>query len=326
MEKLKWLFELFKWLLMTERQQVSAKLKVRPLKAFVHPREVPAPSVDHETRCYLEQFRHYNLDGYLPGLSKNNQALAQRALNELISARTYRALFPMAFLHGFTASKSSMSTNRTRASQPTMAAMGRLVDDLRDLKGKEGGDIIDACLAWGELRLNQGIRLTTDNWHKRYYWSNSGGSHHMAVLCYELQRQNKDWSPEVEIREYVLDVGSLACLTGRVSIFVVMRDQKLYGYEQVFERLPQILQHEEVRAGLGVSVPSPSHYRLPFSEYQLVLVDHSQAYADIALARLQEAVGEGVAMPFCEFLEAWISPDEDHLAKPVALTQKESAA
>jgi hypothetical protein len=298
---------------MNERQQLSDSLKVRELQPFVHPRHL-SPTVDYKTRCALEQFSNYTVGGYQPGLTDANRTLIQKALNGLVLERTYTARFSMAYLHGFTNSKCTMSNYSTRSSQSTMAAMGRLVNDLEDLEGKEGDEIIEACLEWKELRLNQGIILNTDNWHKRYYWSNQGGSHHMAVLCYELQRQNKDWSPVVKISEYLLDVNSLDCLAGRVSIYVVMRDSELYGYEQLFELLPESLQHEAVWRGLGVSIPYTSHYLQPFKDYQLVLVDHSRVYADIVEFRLREAVSSGVAMSLNEFLKGWITEGDDQLA------------
>ena len=84
-----------------------------------------------------------------------------------------------------------------------MAELGELINDLKDLEGKSGGDIVSACLAWSELRLHEGISLTTDNWHRRFYWSNAGGSHHMAVLCYELQRQEKELSSNLVFRDLI---------------------------------------------------------------------------------------------------------------------------
>lgn len=311
-----WTWELCKMMFLPERLQVASSLKLRSLKPFHFPAEVPVPTVDSDTRCQLERFREYRLDGYLPGLTDPNAALVNESLAGLVHVETYTTRFPMADLDGFTASKCTMSTNRLRASQPNMATMGRIVDDLRDLHGKEEGEIIDACLAWGELRLERGIRLLTDDWHKRYYWLNSGGSHHMAVLCYELQRQKKDWSPEVEIRKYSLDLTSLARLGNRVSLFVVMRDRELYGYELIFEPLSRLLQGEDVRIKLGVSVPSSVIGSALLGEYQLIVVDHSQAYSVMALKQINEALAQGKAMRFRDFLQAWQAPKRDLIADP----------
>lgn len=298
------------------------------LKPIVHPRHVPIPTVDHGTRCYLELFRHFTLDGYLPGLSRENQDLVQGALNGLIVTETYAARFPMEYLHGFTASKSSMSNNKTRGSRPTMAAMGMLVDDLRDLEGKSGDAIIEACKSWPELRLRSGIRLNTDSWHKRYYWSNSGGSHHMAVLCHELQKQNKSWVPLVEIREHKLELSSLNRLEGKISIFVVMREEHQGGHDQIFMPMPRDLRCDAVRQSLGVSIPISIYYQRPFSDYHFVIIDHSRQYADIATHLLQIAVLEGLAMNFQDFLEAWIAEPLNDLAGPsrVTLNQQTSRA
>lgn len=296
------------WMFVPEQQKVIQSLRIRQLPTFIHPHKLSPPTVYFETRCFLEFFRQYRCDGYQPGLSNDGQLLVEQALNGLVSERSYTTIFPMASLHGFMSSKSTMSSNRMRVSQSTMADMGRLVDDLRDLEGKAGDEIIAACKAWGELRLDQGIRLVTDNWHRRYYWRNVGGSHHMAVLCYELQRQGKAWEPEVEICEYNLDTGSLDRLRGKVSIFVVMRDDSLLGYDQVFEPLPSDLRYEGLRKSLGVAIPIPNYLKLPFNTYQLVLVDHSRQYAEIVLERLNGAVDAGVAMRFEDFVRAWQSP------------------
>ena len=32
-----------------------------------------------------------------------------------------------------------------------MAELGKLINDLKDLEGKSGGDIVSACLAWPGL-------------------------------------------------------------------------------------------------------------------------------------------------------------------------------
>ncbi len=295
------------WTLKSERRKLQSSLRIGDLKPVAHPRHIAKPTVDYGTRAFLELFRHFIVDGYLPGLSKNHHKLVQSALNGLITTEVYTASFPMEYLHGFTASKSSMSNNRTRGSQPSMAAMGKLVDDLRDLEGKTGDSIIDACKSWPELRLKQGIRLSTDSWHKRYYWSNSGGSHHMAVLCHELLRQNKSWTPTVEIREHKLNLSSLKSLVGKVTIFVVMRGENFEGFDQVFLPLPRDLRCEEVRQALGVSVPISPYFQMPFSDYQFVIIDHSRQYADLAVMAMQEAITKGLALTFDDFLNGWIS-------------------
>lgn len=312
------------WTLKSERRKLQSSLRIGDLKPVAHPRHIAKPTVDYGTRAFLELFRHFTVDGYLPGLSKNHHKLVQSALNGLITTEVYTASFPMEYLHGFTASKSSMSNNRTRGSQPSMAALGKLVDDLRDLEGKTGDSIIDACKSWPELRLKQGIRLSTDSWHKRYYWSNSGGSHHMAVLCHELLRQNKSWTPTLEIREHKLNLSSLKSLVGKVTIFVVMRGENFEGIDQVFLPLPRDLRCEEVRQALGVSVPLSPYLQMPFSDYQFVIIDHSRQYADLALTVLQEAITKGLALTFEDFLKGWISAPLIDLAVPRRVSNGDS--
>lgn len=317
-------FNKIAWWIKSEQSKLEISLSLAVLKPMIHPRSLPQPTVDYGTRAFLELFRHFTIDGYLPGLSKSHHTLVQSALNGLISTEVFTGSFPMEHLHGFTASKSSMSNNRTRGSQPSMADMGKLVDDLRDLEGKTGDSIIEACKSWPELRLKQGIRLSTDSWHKRYYWSNSGGSHHMAVLCHELLRQNKSWTPTVEIREHKLNLSSLKSLEGKVTIFVVMRGENFEGIDQVFLPLPPDLRCEEVRQALGVSVPISPYLQMPFSDYQFVIIDHSRQYADIALTVLQDAITKGLALTFEDFLKGWLSAPLNDLAVPSRISNGES--
>lgn len=319
MAKAQWLWDLLKWMVMSERQKVASRLKVVNLQPFIHPHDSPAPTVDIDTRCRLERIRDIKLDGYHWGLSNEARSLVIEAFNSTVRERKYTTTFPMSQLHGFTASKSSMSTNRKRASQLTMADMGALVDDLRDLKGLEGSRIIDACMAWSELRLNQGIRLYTDNWHRRFYWGNSGGSHHMAVLCYQLQVQQREWRPDVEIREEVLDTLPLQQLAGKVSVFVVMHDHLRHG--AIFERLPEAMQYGDIQKKLGVT---RVHFGSPWaaSAYQLVLVDHSREYSDLSLERLKALVDSGQAMRLVDFLSAWMghgAPNKDPVMEEEAV-------
>lgn len=298
-----------KWMVMSERQKVSATLKTIQLKPFRHPRDAPVPTVDLATRMRLEILRSIKLDGFHVGLSDEARALLLSVFGEVVRERVHKAVYPMSHLHGFSASKSTMSTNPERASQRSMADMGALVDDLRDLEGLEGGEIIDACLAWPELRLHHGIRLYTDNWHKRFYWGNSGGSHHMAVLCYELQKQHRDWRPEVEIHEEILDVLPLQRLSKKVSVFVVMDDNR---FRNIFAPLPGSLGQAQQKLGVRMQ-----YLGTPWESggYQLVIIDHSREYSDLCFEQLNSLVDAGFAMRLIDFLLAWIghgAPDRNY--------------
>ena len=315
MPSYQWLWDMCKWMVMTERQQVASCLRVANLKPFINPRDRPVPTVDIDTRCRLEGIRDIKLDGHYPGLSRDAKCLALEAFTSTIRQRKYTAAFPMSQLHGFTASKSNMASNPKRASQLSMANMGRLVADLRDLKGLEDGELIDACMAWPELRLNQGVRLYTDNWHRRFYWGNCGGSHHMAVLCFQLQELQREWRPSVDVHEEVLDVLPLQQLSGKVSVFVVMNDPSRRAV--LFERLPYSMQYGDIQQKLGVA---SVHFGSPWSpsDYQLILVDHSREYSDLSLACLRGLVDSVQAMRFEDFLLAWKghgAPDQAPMMK-----------
>lgn len=290
------------WNLLSERAQLEIELRLagHPL---LHPSEVPTPTILEDTRCELERLRDVEFSGYLPGLSENVRVLVERSLKALVKDRLYTATFPMATLHGCSASKARYRPDR--AGCDTMAELGELINDLKDLEGKSGGDIVSACLAWSELRLHEGISLTTDNWHRRFYWSNAGGSHHMAVLCYELQRQEKQWQPEVEIKEFSLNVEALEPINNVASLFVITPKPGSYGLDRVFKPLNYRQAFSELHSRLGVELLSLGAGQGILSRYDLVVVDHSKKYASLSLKRLSEAVAAGYAITFEEFLLSW---------------------
>lgn len=296
------------WHLKSKRQQLKAALQVN-VRPFLHPYAVARPTIRDETRCTLENLRELHFTGWLPGLSDETRKLIQQALAQLVVERTYKSTFEMVNLHGCHASRTNMWSNPVRASCHSMAEMGKLVNDLTDLKGLNGEDIISACKSWSEMRLDEGIQLLTDTWHQRFYWCNSGGSHHMAVLCHELQKQRKSWCPEVEIREFSLNLQALDTLDGAASIFVVMHNPKAYNLDLVFEPLPYQQGHLEIREHLGVEVLRPGTDRGCLSRYNLVVIDHSRKFAPIGLKKMQEAIETGHATSLATFLREWMVQD-----------------
>lgn len=303
---LRWLV----WYLKSERQQLNVELQLvgMPIQP---PSAVRTPTIFAGTRCELEKLRGIDITGHLPGLSSDARELVQRAFGELVQERIYTTRFPMASLHGCAASKAIAWPERSVCS--TMAELGEMIDDLEDLEGKSGGEIISACLAWPELRLDQGIQLLTDSWHRRFYWCNDGGSHHMAVLCYELQKQRKRWCPEVQVREYFLKLEALESLREAVSIFVVMHKPRAYGLDRVFKPLGDRQGLSDVHGRLGVEVVSPGTEFGSLSCYDLVLVDHSKKHAPLVLKRFREAVSEGYALAFTDFLSGWMNHNQEPL-------------
>src|SRR5690554_799381 len=300
-----WVNECLRWLiwnLLSERAQLEIELRLNG-HPLLHPSEVPTPTILEDTRCELERLRDIEFSGYLPGMSENVRVVIDRSLKALVTDRLYTASFPMATLDGCSASKARYRPDR--AGCATMAELGKLINDLKDLQGKSGEDIVSACLAWPELRLHEGIRLTTDNWHRRFYWSNAGGSHHMAVLCYELQRQEKQWNPEVKIKEFSLNVKALEPINSAASIFVITPKPGSYGLDKVFRPLSYRRNLSELHSRLGVELLSLGTGQGILSRYDLVVVDHSKKYASLSLKRLSEAVAAGYAITFEEFLLSW---------------------
>lgn len=299
---LRWLI----WNLLSERTRLGSELRLTG-QPLLHPFEVPAPTVLEETRCELERLRNIALSGYLPGLSENVRSVVESTLRSVVTEKSYATTFPMASLHGCSSSKAKHRSDRAACS--SMAELGALIDDLRDLKGKSGGEVVSACLEWPELRLDEGVRLTTDDWHKRFYWSNSGGSHHMAVLCYELQRQDKQWCPKVEIKEFSLNVSALKRVTDVASLFIITPKPRSYGLDRLFQPLGHHVYSSELRSRLGVELLPLEVGQGILSRYDLVVIDHSKKYASLSLKRLSEAVEAGYAMTFQDFLASWAEAD-----------------
>lgn len=297
--------QIFLPLLIGEKRTIDLQLELTELEAFIHPRSLPMPTVDYESRCRLEDFRSINLDCYLPGLSANGNALLSEVFSSLVTENQYSTKYSMQGLHGFTASKTSMHNNPKRASQPSMAKMGALIDDLEKLKGKVGPEIIQACLQHSELRLKSGIRLLTDNWHRRFYWSNSGGSHHMAVLCYQLERQGREWIADVDVTEQVLNLDGLESIDSRLSIFVGVANPKIRYAKYLFKRSENHVITNNSFPKLGISlILSPSLSGL-LKHYHFIVVDHTMPYSSISLSRCHRAVELGQLVTFRDFLQSW---------------------
>jgi len=147
-----------------------------------------------------------------------------------------------------------MDTHPARASSRSMAELGHMVDDLHDLNGKYGGERIAACKNWHHLHLAGGIKLITDSWHKRYYWENEGGSHHMAVLCHELTTQSKEWNPSVTVTEYTLNPALLSETKESLAFFVMPHQPNKYGISQAFKPMQRLEDRPYLKGSIGVEV------------------------------------------------------------------------
>lgn len=292
-----------------ERFLVCCKLKTGSLPDFYLP---PSPTVYKSTRLGLEGFIDCNPSCDLTNFSDSNYKLLKDALNRLVSVEFYKRQFPMSCLDGFNASKMNPITQYHLTSQKTMAELGGLILSdclkgeitLNKLKGKKGRAIIEACKSHGEFRLEEGVEILTDNWHKRFYWLNTGGSHHMSVLCHELVKQNEEWSPEVEIKEYTLNPSSLSGLKDKISIFVFMKSDVYFNYTYIFKS--KLLKFDYLGKYIGLFFLDGLATVSSLENYQLVFIDHSKKYSKIALKKLEELVKDKKAMRFEKFLDELI--------------------
>lgn len=285
--------------LVPEKIQLKSQLRVREL-AQLNLTTAQA-TVEYSSRWALEQFQWAHIREAMPSLSRGAVTCIHETFREIVQVRHYNLYYPMARLHGFFNSKSDQQSRPQRVACTSMAEMGAMVNDLKDLKGLEGPQLIEKCKTWYELRLHQGIHLYTDTWHRRFYWNNSGGSHHMAVLCHQLAEQKVDWSPEVKVTEYDVDLTRLARLQSRgISAYVIKYNRKLLGAHNLFV-IPKHLKHRTVVAGLGVAVPDLWVPSFPFNTYQFVFIDQSRRYSQLVLPLMEHQVGQGKAMPIEKF-------------------------
>lgn len=280
------------------RQRACWGLRHGTLASMSPPRNEFMPTVDASTRFKLESLRDINCSGsgVVGGVC--------RTLRELIKEETSSIQFDMTKLHGCLASKSfgdgfhlRGEINSERARQETMVDFGALVNDLKWMETTDRLEVdpIEACKKHHELRLSQGITIITDRWHNRYYWVNSGGSHHMARLCYELRKRNILWTPTVTLKEFRIDFAALNAINGVASLFVIMDRDGLC--KDLLAGIPSY-QRIDAAEELGITILP----RIDGSCYRLVAVDHSKPWSASCLKVMCRLVSENYAAYFEDFL------------------------
>ncbi len=289
-----------------DREKIQGNLKLNKFYEYIPPKKTPPPTVDASTRYQLERLclkiKSLNRDNRL-NLGQETYQLLLETLKNLTKEVSKEVHFPISNLHGFAASKSCICNNFYLGSQPTMAEFGSMLT-FPDYKNLDQDMIIHKCLMWQESDLNRNIKIFTDNWHKRYYWNNHGGSHHMGFLCYQLQTQNKEWCPLVTLTEYQLDMDSLNLLEGKLSIFVCMHSNEvrhsIFDFETMYK-----LGINNISSRLGVHItPMKIRTSILKNEYQLIIIDHSKEFHDFSLNQVNWLVTNGFAACFKDFLKA----------------------
>lgn len=285
--------------------KVESFLAIKSPSRFIPPSLTQTPTVDASTRYQIEklasQFEFmFGRNG--SRLVRENFEVIKTALSRLTSESTNTVRFPFSKLHGYTASKSQICNNYERGILPSMAALGAVLDfpKYRNLNSHQ---IIEDCKMWPEARFNNEINIFTDNWHKRYYWSNNGGSHHTAFLIHQLVSQGKEWNPTVNLTKHRLNIEALKSLEGKLSIFVCMHSQdierSMYDQSLIYDLGIKQL---EIKLGLGV-LPLKLRSNLMGCRYQLFFIDHSRELSAFSLDQAFKLVKEKLAVPMDVFLK-----------------------
>jgi hypothetical protein len=285
--------------LATERYLIRKHLKLKPRIAFIRPSKLK------ELTSVVDFSRRYRLEGFCEAygdVSQNASASAAKevrsGLAELISEKKRKKMFPVSTLDGAMASKSFSPDHESRRRQLTMADMGALVTDLEGLNGLDSTNKIEACKQHYELRMED-FTVWTDNWYNRFYWANSGGSHHMAVLCNELQKVNLEWHMNATLVKRSFDLSKLEVFNRQYKTYLVPAKRSSLGSSPI-ESLPYRVDRTYLLGLMSFRVKGDNHY-------ELVVVDTSAKYGSICVDLLEEYVNEGKAMYFHDFITEFMS-------------------
>lgn len=265
---------------------------------------LPTPTVNSDSRCQFNELRAFTFTNHSSYcMARSVRAKVETVIRCIVTEKITVKPFPMATLSGCSASKSFMSFGKTydrRRETRSMAEFGSLIDDLPRLDGLVGRQIIDKCMTHSDLRLDQGIRVFSDNWHHRTYWQNAGGSHHMAVLCHELLKQGVDWSPQVTFTEYTLDASILNKISDDASLFIISKGVDAWP---LLSGLPE-LRKMDFAERMGIT---HQELRGVFDNYELVVLDHSAEWSDVALQAFAQLEREGKMIAFSDFLNQLVT-------------------
>jgi hypothetical protein len=271
-----------------EKLRIRADLKLNPLKLFKHPIDVATPRVFFSSRAKFEDI--------VKGQGYNSEPHINQFLDNLITITLGTTNLNLRVLDGVVASKSAATPRfyKLRSGAKNMAEFGGLIEDLSGLEGLSGQDLIHKCLNWPQIRFNQGVNLISDSWHKRTYWDNSGGSHHMGKACYELENQNIDFFVKCSSRHYSFNRKSVDQAESKLGIYVIHHTtQRLFESNDYFS-LSQLLGITLVRLG-------DSDGMLGF--YEFVFIDRAAKHSDLSIEVMEMLCGEGRAMGIREFIE-----------------------
>lgn len=270
------------------------------IDASTSPPRIPqAPTVCKDSRFSLENILNLNRETYTQGLSTRVLSHLLEELPNFAKLEAYEIAFPMSKLDGFAGSKANMITRPERASQASMVNFGRLVDDLTVTQGVSDEIAIERCRDHGQIRLERGVELHYDDWHRRYYWSNSGGSHHMGRLCYLLAKNGLEWHINATVNHWVLDWSALERLSNEAVIFVTGAPKNLYASTVAMKGRRNF---SDELGELGIYRTHTFDERSLYPGTQFLFFDKTRRFSKIGEQLVMEGVKEGLFVPLRSYL------------------------
>lgn len=263
-------------------------LKTPPI--FRHPSKIIKPSIEMEKRFRLENLKAVNRHNLKPEIDL--------FLTNLIKSETYSLSFPLSKLDGFLSSKSKNLNGMSNLAEFGSSIVIKEGDQtLKDLIGLRGKELIEAASRWEGI-LDGVIEIETDSWHDRFYWSNSGGSHHMSVLCRELVNNGIEIEQPASLLRYSIDMLEVLKMKEMYGIFIVNHDLPLLTLSTVdnITHLYRIM---------DITVVSMNLNSFDYPTYNLIFIPKSNKLSSIALEAFENYCKEGYAMRFDSFLKAF---------------------
>ncbi|GAB2917112.1 hypothetical protein GCM10027181_15210 [Rheinheimera gaetbuli] len=115
----------------------------------------------------------------------------------------------------------------------------------------------------------QPVRVNYYAWINRYVGHQGGGSHHTAMLIYQMVDQGKIYKREAKVRNYSLDLEPLSSLKERYAMFVANRDaycSKLESKRQdLYTILRQVIASEVYVSPISIDNHENTAFFIPYT-------------------------------------------------------------
>ena len=259
-------------------------------------------TIDVRSRLEIEAIKDFSLRA--SEIPHHKVMVVSEAVQQSVVAEHSTQLFDLAQLDGMAGGKLLNDSAVIRQATTLSEAGRRLV--FPESEGLPIQQAIDTCLAWPELRLEQ-INLLSDDWHRRVYWQNPGGGHHMAKLCQLLKENQMSHTVEVNMLRYRRYPHVVSGISG-ASVFVTEMDAPRSEPDKVFRQplLAYLLAPAlGSKAEYGLTIGHVSNGKQPFVNLGFLVVDHDAKHADITLAALEDGVQKGRLMSYVDWLSGF---------------------